>query len=158
MEETASGEIDTDLFGNACVVSGEAVSTLKELLHHYNLHAAAAKCVCSDEADVMVGSVSFCKKCSAKYHPQRPLVKIVTMCPSCPARIVTGTVLNDTCNPCEEASQALHTDAVEAHEEICPNRPFHLCDGVTASNIHEHACANPFCPLSEINRAMLRLP
>jgi len=157
----SAGSIDTSLFhGEVHVICDEdAIAEATVMVYHRNLSAAKCMCVaCSKEADVMVGSVAFCSGCSQHYHPQRPLKKMIHKCPDCGARIVTGTLLCDArtlFSTCKDASDALHHDAIEAHQNVCTDRPLELCEGVTASNMHLHKCTNPFCPLSDENLAKL---
>lgn len=158
LDELIAGSIDTNLFqGEVHVISdASAIAEAMDMLHHRNKSAGLCKCVgCKSEADVMVGSVAFCKACSVDY-PQRPLTKMVHVCPDCTARIVTGNLLADNrslFSPCDEASKALHQDAIYAHEEVCPNRPLSVCEGVTLSNMHLHNCANPFCVFTHLKQA-----
>lgn len=157
----AGESIDMSLFqGEVHVISdASAIAEALEMLHHRNKSAALCKCVaCNSEADVMVGSVAFCKDCSVHYQPQRLISKMVHICPDCGARVVTGNLLADSrtlFSTCEEASAGLHRDAIVAHEDVCLHRPLAVCPGVTFSNMHEHCCKIPYCAFSEANRAAL---
>jgi len=159
MAAARDASIDTSLFeGEVHIIEeGDAIAEATTMLHHRNKFAGLCKCVgCKGEADVMVGSVAFCTACAVGYQPQRPLRKFVHMCPDCGARVVTGGLLADSrtlFSHCPEASSALHQDAIDAHQEVCPDRPLSVCEGVTLSNMHEHACANPYCVFTHIKKS-----